>query len=396
MLPTLRYAHSALHPIHKLRITNYESRVINHDSRFTNYKSRITMPRFIKNRTKTKGQVPGSLIFLGNQKVEQIKLNLISYDNNVLNEKEIQDIEEIRPLDFNTAVNWLNTDGIHDAKSIEYIGNQFNIHALHLEDLLNTDQRPSFSEGDDYLFLIIKMLTWEKDSEKILDEQVSFILTKNCLLTFQEQKGDVFEAVRDRIRKSKGRIRSGKADYLLYALLDTIVDNYLILLGNIGEKIEDLEDKILKHPTDKVADKIYKYKIELNYLRKHIRPVRDMVTLILKSENELLSKKTKQFFRDLNDLVLQCVETIESYQNILNDQLSIYNTNVNNKLNEVMKILTIFAAIFIPLTFIAGIYGTNFEFIPELKLRFGYLYFWIVILATGLITILYFKRKKWL
>jgi magnesium transporter len=354
------------------------------------------MARFIKDRTKATGQAPGSLVFLGNRKMDKPIIQLMEYDADRMSEKELTSIEEgAGVLDYK-GVSWINIYGIHDLEMIQRIGEIFNIHSLFLEDVLNTDQPPKYDDGENYDAFILKMLHLSDDSKEVIAEQITIILGANFLITLQERPGDVFTPVRERIRNKKGRVRLNDNDYLAYALMDTIVDNYILLIETLGFKVEELEDRIFLKKDDKIIEEIYNYKTEINFLRKSIRPVKDFLTILLKSENSYFQEKNMKYLRDLNELVVQSTDTIELYNNMLSDQLNIYNTNVNNRMNEVMKVLTIFASIFIPLTFFAGIYGMNFEYMPELKIKMAYPLFWIIALVTMGSLLIYFKRKKWL
>jgi magnesium transporter len=285
---------------------------------------------------------------------------------------------------------------LQDIELIRQIGKSFGLHALVMEDIVNTSQRPKMEEYDDYLFFVVKMMKYDESQGVIKSEQLSMILGKNFLLTFQEQPGDVFEPVRERIRKQKGRIRKVGIDYLAYALLDTVVDNYIFIIERLGEQIEDIEDEILNNQSQHVLSRINDYKREMNYLRKVIRPAREFMLHLSRLDSDLIHDETTPFVKDLLDLASQAVEVIDTYREMLSDHLNIYNTGVNNRLNEIMKVLTIFSAIFIPLTFIAGIYGTNFEYLPELHYRHGYFVMWGVFLIVSLAMFRFFRRKKWL
>ncbi|MDB4584261.1 magnesium/cobalt transporter CorA [Draconibacterium sp.] len=354
------------------------------------------MARFLKDRTNAKGQAPGSLVFIGNQKMDKPVVQLIKYDSETFSEEELDSVEEAFTNLSSDGVNWINIYGIHDLEMIKSLGEHFKIPSLLLEDILNTDQRPGYQDGQDYDAFILKMLHHDPKANRINADQISIILGENYLLTLQENRGDVFTHVRERIRKSLGRIRLHDNDYLAYILMDTIVDNYTFLIENIGRKVEDLEDRIFLKKDTKVVEEIYMHKTELNYLRKTVRPVKDLILSLLKTENSYFHEKNRQYLLDLNDLVHQSTEAIELYNNLISDQLNIYNTSVGNGMNEVMKVLTIFAAVFIPLSFIAGIYGMNFEYMPELKYKYAYGIFWLVILIVGGGLLVFFKRKKWL
>ncbi len=354
------------------------------------------MARFIKDRKASKGQIPGSLILIGSQKMEQPIIRLMEYNPENIVEKELSSIEEIIHCKDSGQVSWINIYGIHDLDLMKRLGEIFNLHPLFLEDIMNTDQRPRYEDGDLYNGFIMKMLKYDEHTKLISAEQFTLILGENYVLTLQEQTGDVFNPVRDRIRNAKKTSRLHHCDYLAYALLDTVVDNYIMVTESIGREIESLEDKIFINPDKTLVEQIYKLKTELSFLRKSVRPVKDLMGNLLKSENSLVNEDHLHFLRDLDDLTTQATEAIELYNGMISDHLNIYSTNVNNRINEVMKVLTIFASIFIPLTFLAGIYGMNFEYFPELSFKYSYLIFWIIALSIGIGLLIYFRRKKWL
>ncbi len=342
------------------------------------------------------GQAPGELIFIGKKKVEESTIRILDYDQDNLSEEYLQDIKEGLPYKDTATVTWLNIYGLHDTELIRSVGAGFGLHPLVLEDISNTGQRPKMEEYDDYLFLVLKLLRYDEVEGKIHSEQLSMVLGKTFLITFHERPADVFEPVRDRIRKQKGRIRKVGIDYLAYALLDTIVDNYIFIIERLGEHIEDIEDEILESPTQDVLTRINAYKREMNYLRKSIRPTKEFLLQLSRLDSDLIQEQTMPFLKDLVDLASQAVEVVDTYREMLSDHLNIYNTGISNRLNEIMKVLTIFSAIFIPLTFIAGIYGTNFEHVPELHYRYSYFVFWGVMLAVALTMVRFFKRRHWL
>ena len=354
------------------------------------------MARFLKDRSKAKGTAPGSLVLIGRQKMEQSIIQYIRYSKEALLEEEVASTQEAIDKFDPDAINWINIYGIHDLEMIDKLGNQFELPSLLLEDILNTDQSPKYDNGETYDAFILKMLSQEENSNRVHAEQITIVLGKNYVLTLQERKGDVFAPVRDRIRKGKGRIRYSGNDYLAYILMDTILDNYLLLVEKIGGQVEDMEDRLFKEMDTKIVEEIYQYKTELNYLRKAVRPVRDFLVLLNRTEDSYIQEQNRQFLRDLQDLAMQCTDSIELYNSLVSDQLNIYNSNMSNRMNEVMKILTIFASVFIPLTFVTGIYGMNFEYMPELKMKYAYPVFWVFILLIGGGLFIYFKRKKWL
>jgi magnesium transporter len=359
------------------------------------YTKTNSMARFIKDRTASTGQIPGSLILIGKQKMDQSEIRLMEYNQESLVEKELESIEEVIAYKDSDLVSWINIYGIHDQDLMKRLGEIFELQPLFLEDIMNTDQRPKYEDGDFYDAFILKMLKYDEDAKRISSEQFTLILGKQFVLTLQEQTGDVFNPVRERIRNAKKSSRLYNADYLAYALLDTVVDNYILVTESIGREIESLEDRLFSDPDKSLVEEIYKLKTELSYLRKSVRPVKDLMVHLLKTENSLFQEKYLHFLKDLNDLIIQSTDAIELYNGMISDHLNIYSTNVNNRINEVMKVLTIFASIFIPLTFLAGIYGMNFEFLPELSFKYSYLIFWIVVLSVGIGLLLYFKRKKW-
>ena len=354
------------------------------------------MARFFRKRDQLQGQVPGSLIFVGTQKVERSSIHVIDYDAERLNEFDLTDVNQLKELPPAPACRWVNVYGLHDVDLVSRLGAHFNIHAMVIEDVLNTGQRPKLEEFDDFLFLVIKMFKYDQEQEAVLQDQLSMLIGRNFLITFQEQSGNVFAPVRDRIRKMKGRIRQLGVDYLSYALLDTVVDNYVDVIERIGGHVEELDEKVLGEPDKEVLTEVTNAKREINYLRKSIRPARDAIILLGKVDSDLLHDYTVPFLKDLQDLITHATEVVEIYSEMVTDQLNIYHSSLSNRMNDVMKVLTIFAAIFIPLTFIAGIYGTNFDYLPELHYRHSYFIFWGVIILVAGGMLIFFKRKKWL
>ena len=354
------------------------------------------MARFFKKREESKGLSPGSLIFIGNKKVDKIRIRVIDYDGAQLKEEELKDIAGGAEFRRTNTVTWINVDGLHDLELMKQIGSTFDLHPLLMEDILNTGQRPKLEEFENCIFLVVKMLRYDKEKQIIVSEQLSMVLGDTFLLTFQEQPGDVFEPVRERIRKQKARIRASGIDYLAYALLDCVVENYVFIVERLGEQIEDLEEEVLATAEPAVMEKINAFKHEMNFIRKSVRPAREAVIQLSKLDSELIDDRTVPFLKDMLDLITHAAEAIDIYRDMLSDQLNLYNSVVGNRMNDIMKVLTIFAAIFIPLTFIAGIYGTNFEYVPELKFKYSYFIFWgvMVVVAVGMLN--YFRKKKWL
>ncbi|MBC8433256.1 MAG: magnesium/cobalt transporter CorA [Desulfobacterales bacterium] len=354
------------------------------------------MLKFTKKVSKKSGTAPGTLVHIGEKKTDRARITVVDYVADQLREQELEIIEDAFPFkDFPTTT-WLNIDGMHDIELIEKIGRHFNIHPLTLEDIVNTGQRPKVEEFADYIYLVLKMLHVDKETDEIRSEQVSLVVGNNFLISFQEAPGDVFEPVRERIRKGRGRIRKSGVDYLAYALIDAVVDHYFVILETVGATIESLEEDLLAEPTADTMQSIHDLKRELIYLRKQVWPIREVINTVAKGELTLMQEDTGVFFRDVYDHTIQIVDTIESYRDVLSGMLDLYLSTVSNRMNEVMKVLTIMATIFIPITFVAGIYGMNFKYMPELDWKWGYPAVWSLIGGTVLGMIFFFKRKKWL
>lgn len=354
------------------------------------------MTRFIKKKKQDIGLGPDELIFRGSKRTDQVSLRIIDFDANNLNENSIESVKETSKYVDDKTVTWLNIDGLHNMAIMEEVSTTFNFDKLVIAEVLNTDARPKIIDYDNCTLITIKMLQQDEDSEMIKVENLSLILTKSVLITFQERKGDVFEPVRERIRKQKKRIRNGGTDYLVFALLDIVIDNYLYVISLLGEKIETLEENLLINPNQIVINEINNYKRELNFLRKSIKPAKEMIFSIAKMESEFITESTSVHFKELQDNISQASDSSDSYREILSDQLNIYHTTISSKLNDIMKFLTVFSVIFIPLTFIAGIYGTNFDNVPELHYEYSYFIMWGVMVLVAILMLLYFRKKKWL
>jgi magnesium transporter len=354
------------------------------------------MPRLIKRSRKKLGLSPGTIVHIGDKKIGEVKMSIMNYDQGQLSEKELTSIEDAFPYKDTPPVTWINVDGLHDVDIIDRIGRYFSIHPLTLEDIVNTGHRPKAEDFEDYDYIVIKMLTYDEDQSHIKAEQVSFILGPHYLISFQEAEGDVFNFVRERIRKAKGRIRKSGCDYLAYALIDAIVDHYFLVLEKMGEKIELLEVDLLADTQTETLQSIHHLKREMIFFRKQVWPIREILSSLMKEEASLIQETTQIFIRDLYDHTIQVMDTIESFRDVLSGLQDLYLSTVSNRMNEVMKVLTIMATIFIPLTFIAGIYGMNFEYMPELKWPWAYPALWILLIAIFVFMIFWFKRKKWL
>ena len=360
------------------------------------------MSRFIKKLSKTTGLVPGSIVYVGDEPKAKPKITIIDYKQDHFQEKDAKSVEDCFPFKESPTVTWINIDGIHDTDVIKRIGDYFEVHHLILEDIVNTTQRPKFEEFDKFIFVVLKMLYYNKDENEIQAEQVSLILASNCVISFQEKEGDVFDALRERIRNGKGRIRKSGPDYLAYALLDSIVDSYFLILEKLGEKIESMEDELIANPTPKNLQVIQHLKSDMIFLRKSVWPLREIISSLQRTESGLINESTAIYMRDLYDHTIQVIDNIESLRDMVSGMLDIYMSSISNRMNEVMKTLTIIATIFIPITFVAGIYGMNFNSetsflnMPELNWKFGYIFVWIIMGLMAMSMIIYFKRKKWL
>jgi magnesium transporter len=354
------------------------------------------MPKFIKKRSKKAGLPPGTLVHIGERKTEKIKITIMDYDETQFQVRETETLEECYPFKDRPTIIWINIDGIHEIETLEKLGDCFGLHPLTLEDILNTDQRPKIEDYGEYIFIVLKMLYPDDDTGEILAEQVSLVLGQNFVISFQEREGDIFNSVRERIRSGKGRIRKMGADYLVYSLLDSIVDNYFIILEKLGERIEFLEEKLIINPVPEAINLIHKLKREMIFLRRSVWPLREVIGSIERGESSLIKGSTNIYLRDVYDHTIQVIDTIETFRDILSGMLDIYLSSVSNRLNAVMKVLTIIATIFMPLTFIAGIYGMNFKYMPELEWRLGYPVILLTMVSIGVLMLVSFRKKKWL
>lgn len=346
-----------------------------------------------KSKLKNINQSPGKVIYVGDKEKSPTVYQMISYDEQEYKEFETNDLHEVFSR-WNEQVIWLNITGLTDTKQIETVGKHFRIHDLVLEDLVNTQQRPKVDEYESYIFLVLKMI-WLQDNNYV-DEHFNLILGENYILTFQETKTDIFEKLHKRIRIGSGVIRQKEADFLMYAVMDVIIDHYFLVVEHLGVRLEQLEDVVLFGETDdETVQDLQALKPEILQLRKAVFPLREISDQLKNSKHKLLPKKNFNYWRDLHDNCVQVIENIEMYREMMGSVTSMYISTLNNKMNEVMKVLTIMASIFIPLTFIAGIYGMNFENMPELNTKYGYYFVLGFMLLISLGMVWYFKRKKW-
>lgn len=323
-------------------------------------------------------------------------IRLVDYSKDSLEERELATIEESFICRDRPTVSWVNIDGLHEVANLEKLGNHFDIHPLVLEDILNVHQRPKLEEQEKLLFIVLRMLQYDENTQEVASEQLSLVMGSNFVFSFQEVPGDVFNPVRDRIRASRPRIRGGGPDYLVYALMDAVVDHYFVILERLGERIEALEEMLMQEPSKKALEEIYRLKRELLTVRKSVWPLREVVGNLERSESKLIRKATHPYFRDVYDHTVQVLDSTENYRETVAGLLDLYLSSISNKTNDVMKVLTMIATIFIPLSFLCGLYGMNFEHMPELKYPWAYPALLVVMTLVSTGFIIYFKRKDWL
>jgi len=349
-----------------------------------------------KGKRKKVGLSPGSVVFTGNQKVEKVITHYFKYNRELLEEKKFHSHENIIfPRSNEDHVDWYDIRGLHDTSLIEMIGKTFEIHTLVLEDVVDTYERPKYDEYVNGNFIMLKALAFKFDSLEIKTEQVALFYRNGLLISFQETESDIFEAVRQRISSGRGRIRERGADYLCYSLIDVVVDNYFIVLDGIEETIENLESKLLDNPDKSIKGAIHHLKKELLVVRKSISPLREAIGRFSKSDSPFIDERTPAFIRDLYDHTIQIMDMVDTYRDMLNGLQDLYISEISLRMNQVMQILTIVTAVFVPLSFLAGLYGMNFDHMPELQYRYGY----FVLLGTMAViligSLLFFKKKKW-
>ncbi len=352
--------------------------------------------RFVRRHSKRPGSAPGTLVHTGVKKVEEVRVTFLDYDEQGINERVDVAVADVLPFRDSPTVSWVNVDGLHDVDLVQHIGDHFGIHPLVLEDVLSVGQRPKAEEYDAFVYVVLPMLSWNAEGRHIEEEQVSLILGPSWVFTFQERAGDQFEPVRERLRQAKGRIRSRGADYLAYALIDAIVDHYFQVLEAIGSATEELELEVLEDPSPATMQRLHHLKREMVVMRRAVWPLRDMVNGLVRTDSALVQQPTRVFLRDVYDHAIQIIDSVESLRDVISGILDLYLSNLSNRTNEVMKVLTIMATIFIPLTFVAGVYGMNFEHMPELGVPWAYAAVWGVMIAMALAMVAFFRRKGWL
>jgi magnesium transporter len=342
------------------------------------------------------GLAPGTLVHVGEKKAEKTVIKAWLYNSEKLIEKELQTVDECQELKGQPGMNlWINVDGLDQIGIIEKLGGYFGVHPLTLEDVLNTGQRPKMEDYDSYIYAVLKMMLLDEEREEILIDQVSIIFGTNYILSFQEREGDAFNPIRDRLKNSASRLRKNGVDLLAYSLIDAVVDNYFLILEHFGEEIEDLEEQLIVDPMPETLKAIQKYKRDMITLRRSVWPLRELINSLQRTESQLIKESTQIYLRDVYDHTIQVIDSIEAFRDILSSMVDVYLSSLSHRMNDIMKVLTIIATIFIPLTFIAGVYGMNFEYMPELKWRWGYPAVMFAMTILGISMFLYFKKRRW-
>jgi magnesium transporter len=347
-------------------------------------------------RKKHVGLPPGSVVFIGEEKTAPVRFSVIDYTEDHLEETTLRDVGEVLPYRDSPTTTWINVSGVHDEDTIRTIGEHFGLHPLIQEDIAHTGQRPKLETYDDHVYVVSKMLYHDEEADHLRAEQVSFVLGGSYLLSFQEDPGDVFDPVRKRLREGRGRIRARGTDYLTYALLDVIVDHYFVILEALGDRAEEIEDEVLDDPQSETQERINDLRRDLIFMRRMTWPVRELLSQLERLDLPLWSEETRPFVRDTYDHAVQVLDLVESLRDVVGGLTDLYMTSLSNRMNEIMKVLTIIGTIFIPLTFIAGIYGMNFEYMPELSVQYGYPAAMGVMAVIAAALLLYFRRKDWI
>ena len=352
--------------------------------------------------SKKPGSAPGTVEHIGRKRVDEVTITIHDYDESHVDRIPIDTIEDSRPYLDNPSKTWIKVQGLHDVQKLKTIWSYFDLHPLIQEDIVNTSQRPKVEQYDNCTFIVMRMLYYSKEQQAIDKEQISIILGENFVLSFQESDQPIFEPVVERLNIAKSRMRTFGPDYLAYALIDNVTDHYFSILNVLGEQLEDIEDELMDDPDEKTFQRIHALRKEVSFARKSIWPTRDMLNAIIRDESDFIEDSTKLFIRDVYDHIVQIIDNIENYRELIMGMHDMYMSYVSNKMNEVMKVLTIIATIFIPLTFVAGIYGMNFNpeaspyNLPELNWYWGYPAFWGVMIVLATIMVIFFKRKDWL
>jgi magnesium transporter len=358
------------------------------------------MRKNYRTRIAKTGLPPGSLVHVGERHTERPLLSLMVYNDQEVKERTLTGIEECRGFQDQAeaeAVAWLHVEGLHDIGLMEHLGDLYHLHPLTLEDILYTDQRPKMEDFGNYIYIVLKDFSLPPEAGgQLLPEQISIVFGPHFLISFQEKQSPLMEPIRERIRAARGWIRKAGADYLAYTIIDAIIDQYFILLEKLGENIESLEEQLVTRPGRDTLHAIQNIKREMLYLRKSVWPLREAVSALQRTDSPLMDAATDLYLKDVYDHTIQIIDTVETYRDMLSGMLDIYLSSVSNRLNEVMKVLTIIATIFMPLTFLAGVYGMNFKYMPELEWHWGYFMVLGIMITVALSMVHFFRRKKWL
>ncbi|HET6463568.1 MAG TPA: magnesium/cobalt transporter CorA [Candidatus Krumholzibacteria bacterium] len=355
------------------------------------------LPHLFRRTGAGKGAPPGTLVYDREKRTPEVSIRVMDYGPGACHIRKPVKIEDTYALRDSESVSWIDIEGLHDTDLLAKFGEHFGLHPLVLEDILNTHQRPKLEEYEDYFYIVARMLIAGKTpTDPVHSEQVSFILGKHFIATFQEIPGDVFDPVRHRVEQGRGRSRKSGADYLLYTLLDAIVDNYFVLLQSMADRIESVEQSVVWKPQRGDLDKIHKFRRELVYMRRNVWPLRDVVASLDRTDSDLIAEETRVYLRDLHDHVVQVIDAIENFRDVLMSLQDLYMSGISNRTNEIIRVLTIISTIFVPLTFLAGVYGMNFHYFPELAWKYSYLCFWIVSLVVVISLIAFLRRRNWL
>ena len=357
-------------------------------------KERKSRGRTPQSKQKT-GLPPGKLVYIGDQKDAPVHISVIDYDSDHFEERTFTNPEECFRYKNTLTRTWINVDGIHQTAVVEKIGKHFGISTLVLEDVVNTNSRPKIDDFKDYVFIILKMLSYDRLQRSLKIEQVSLVMGKNFVISFQQDSSDLFDGIRARLRDPDSRTRGLGIDYLTYCLMDRIVDEYFLIIEAMGEELEQMEEELAKNPSKEFLNRFNDLKHDSVYLRKSVWPLREVINYLLRNEVNLIKQEVLPYYRDLYDHTIQVIDTTETYRDLFSDMMDLYLSTLSLKMNEVMKVLTVISTIFIPLTFIVGVYGMNFHFMPELNWHYGYLFVWGVIIAVALGMILFFRGRKW-
>ncbi|UCE92162.1 MAG: magnesium/cobalt transporter CorA [Methanobacteriota archaeon] len=349
--------------------------------------------RLPRHHSKKTGTPPGTLIYTGEKKVDKARISIMEYDSSEYSERVVEDFESCLPIKEKPTVTWLNVVGLSDIGMLERLGKEFGLHPLVLEDILNVHQRPKLEDFGDFVFIVLRMACHDGEAGELRMEQMSIILTEDCVITFQETEANVFDDIRKRIREPKGKMRRMGADYLAYALIDAIVDGYFIILDYLGQRTEALEMELVSDPVPETLHEIYRLKRDMIFLRRSVWPLREAISALDRGGSSLIREGTELYLRDLYDHTIRVIDAVESIRDVVTGMLDVYLSSVSNKMNEVMKVLTIIATIFIPLSFLAGVYGMNFEDMPELGWAHAYPVLLAAMAIVGIAMVVYFRMK---